>query len=180
MSQLSLAGTTGYVLPPGADPDRDCWCTPSWLTDLLPAADVDPASNPRSTVRSRHSYQLERGQNGLELPWFGLVWCNPPYSNILPWAEKLAYEKQPWAVRAAPPLTGAGFLVNADHSTRWWKRLVQMLPHRLDFDQRIQFKAPPGADASTNNKPQSLLMDDGFLAACSGDLLACGTLWRRA
>lgn len=29
-----------------------------------------------------------REQNGLELPWFGSVWCNPPYSDIEPWVQR--------------------------------------------------------------------------------------------
>lgn len=173
MSQLSIAETVGYVRDPDGDPDRNCWCTPRWLTELLPQADVDPASNPRSTVRAVRSYMLEAGENGLELPWTGLVWCNPPYGNVLPWAVKLGVEMR------ARRTVGAAFLVNADHSTRWWRQLVQLLPNRLDFTQRIQFTAPPGADASTNNKPQTLLCDDEYLSRCTSDLLVCGTLWRK-
>lgn len=172
MSQLSLENTNAYVRSPDAGPDTDCWTTPRWLTDLLPHANVDPASNPRSTVRADRSYMLETGENGLELPWVGIVWCNPPYSNILPWALKLEHETRIGNV------AGAAFLVNADHSTRWWKRLTRLLPNRLDFDQRIQFKAPPGAAPSTNNKPQSLLCCDEYLSRCSSDLLCVGTLWR--
>jgi hypothetical protein len=25
----------------------------------------------------------------LTTPWVGRVWCNPPYSNVTPWAKKL-------------------------------------------------------------------------------------------
>ena len=173
VTQLSIAGTVGYILSPDADPDRDTWCTPRWLTDLLPRVDVDPASNPRSTVRADRSYMLETGENGLELPWGAMTFCNPPYGNVLPWAMRLQHEVRNGLV------LGAAFLVNADHSTRWWKQLSRLLPNRLDFDQRIQFVAPPGAEPSTNNKPQSLLLNDAFLAECSSDLLVCGTLWRR-
>lgn len=173
MSQLSLAATSDYVLSPDADPIRDAWTTPDWLTALLPFHDLDPCSNPNSTIPARVTYSLEAGQNGLELPWFGLVWINGPYSNLLPWAIKLEQEKRIGNV------TGAAFLINADHSTRWWKRLVRQLPNRLDFDRRIQFKAPPGAAPSTNNKPQSMLMDDEYLGRCCSDLLSCGTLWRK-
>lgn len=28
--------------------------------------------------------------DGLQQPWHGTVWCNPPYSNYLPWAERWA------------------------------------------------------------------------------------------
>jgi phage N-6-adenine-methyltransferase len=29
-----------------------------------------------------------KDDNGLEQPWFGRVWCNPPYSDIRSWVEK--------------------------------------------------------------------------------------------
>lgn len=171
MTQLSIAGTVGYILDPDAPADRDSWCTPKWLTDVLPAVDVDPCSNDRSTVRSVGRYQLDRGENGLELPWFGLVFVNPPYSDILPWAGKLEQERR--------RITGCAFLVNEAHDTRWWKHLVKRggLRHRLDFDRRIAFTPPPGAAPSGNDRAQTLLLDDGFLAQCSNDLLCCGTLW---
>jgi hypothetical protein len=28
--------------------------------------------------------------DGLTQPWDGLVWCNPPYSNFIPWAQRWA------------------------------------------------------------------------------------------
>lgn len=152
--------------------DRDAYCTPPEITALLPAVDLDPCSNPRSTVRAKTTYSLEAKQDGLTLPWFGLVYANVPYSAPLPWAEKLSAE---WA-----NLTGAGFLVNADHSPKWWHVLKQALPIRLDFDERIEFSAPPGVPASKNDRPQTLLMDAAFWAACDQPaLLALGTLWRQ-
>lgn len=152
--------------------DRDAYCTPAEITVLLPEVDLDPCSNPRSTVRARQTYSLEANQDGLALPWLGLVYCNPPYSAPLPWAQKLAAE---WS-----SLAGAGFLVNADHSPKWWHVLKQALPIRLDFDERIEFAAPPGVEASKNDRPQTLLMDAAFWAKCDQPaLLAMGTLWRQ-
>ena len=28
-------------------------------------------------------------EDGLTTPWEGRVWCNPPYSNVLPWVDKM-------------------------------------------------------------------------------------------
>lgn len=154
--------------------DRDAYCTPTEITALLPEVDLDPCSNPRSTVRARQSLSLEANQDGLEMPWFGLVYCNPPYSAPLPWAEKLALERgQEGRVR------GAGFLVNADHSPRWWRVLTGQLALRLDFNERLEFVPPPGIEPSKNDRPQTLLMDEAFWAVCDQrGLLALGTLWR--
>jgi hypothetical protein len=150
--------------------DRDAYCTPDEVTAALPEVDLDPCSNPHSTVRARDTYSLEAGQDGLALPWFGLVYLNFPFSDPLPWAEKLAEER--------PNLTGAGVMCNADHSPAWWHVLKQHLPIRLDFDTRLEFKPPPGVEPSKNDRPQTLLMDEVFWAECDqAALLAMGTLW---
>jgi hypothetical protein len=150
--------------------NRDSWCTPKWLADALPAVDTDPCSNPRSHIRAVGSYSLEKGEDGLVLPWVGLVYVNGPYSNLLPWAERLAL--------VYPAIKGAGFLVNADHSPAWWKVLTRVLWLRLDFDDRLEFDPPPGVEPSKNDRPQSLLMDHAFWRSCDQvSLLKRGTLW---
>jgi len=154
--------------------DRDAYCTPGAITALLPRDRVfDPCSNPRSTVWAQRRCSLENGEDGLATPWADwLIYANVPYSAPLPWAEKLDAEY--------PTLLGAGFLVNADHSPRWWKLLAKRLGLRLDFDERLQFDPPPGVEPSKNDRPQTLLMDEPFWAACSQvELLKLGTLWRQ-
>lgn len=148
--------------------DRDSWCTPPWLTDLLPEVDLDPCSNNRSTVKARQTYDLSRHEDGLKLEWAGRVFCNCPYGNPLPWAQKLD---------ASPLVTACAFLINADPSTKWWRLLASRLTHALFFTKRIQFVPPPGAVPSTNSKPQALLMDSAFLAMCSPRLLSTGAIW---
>jgi hypothetical protein len=32
-------------------------------------------------------------EDGLITPWDGLVWCNPPFSNISPWIDKMETHK---------------------------------------------------------------------------------------
>jgi hypothetical protein len=151
--------------------DRDAWCTPSWLTAALPMVDLDPCSNSRSTVRADRTYSLERGEDGLRLPWVGSVFVNPPYSDVLPWALKARDS-------ASALLTACGFLVNVDTSTKWWGVLQSFLPYALFFNRRIQFEAPPGVDASMNKKPQVLLCNRRFLSGCELD--AHTTMWMRS
>ena len=70
-------------------------------------------------------------------------------------------------------------MVNADHSPKWWHVLKQALPLRLDFNERLEFAAPPGVEPSKNDRPQTLLMDATFWLKCDrAALLAMGTLWR--
>jgi hypothetical protein len=175
---MSRSATDGAIVQQSASgeaseqaSDRDSWCTPPWLTELLPLVDLDPCSNPRSTVRSRRVYDLARHEDGLALPWFGAVFVNPPYSSVLPWAMKMQREYQ--------RVTSAAFLVNADPSTRWWHVLRSIFPLRFDFNRRIQFVPPPGVKQSSNSKPQALLCDEQFWRACDSRLAQHGTLWRR-
>ncbi len=127
--------------------ERDRWCTPQWLTELLPRVSLDPCSNDRSTVRSIDHRKEDSFFDGLETSWADRsVYVNPPYSNILPWAKK-AKEAESFI-----------FLVNLDPSTRWWRALVESGgTYIFLFDKRIAFEPPPGVKASTNPRPQALV-----------------------
>jgi hypothetical protein len=68
----------------------DCY-TPRWVFDAMGLEfDLDVAA-PRGGpwhVPAKRYYTAE--DDGLTKPWDGLVWCNPPYSKFLPWAERWA------------------------------------------------------------------------------------------
>ena len=70
----------------------DGWYTPPWIFDaaglvfdLDVAAPVDPS---RRTCPARR--YLTPAEDGLSQPWEGLVWMNPPYSRVTPWADRFA------------------------------------------------------------------------------------------
>jgi len=60
-------------------------CTPAPIIDRvvkwLGPIDLDPCSNEWSLVGAAHTYSIDRGEDGLSLPWFGRVWENPPYGR---------------------------------------------------------------------------------------------------
>lgn len=152
--------------------DRDKWCSPEWFTKAIGKVTLDPCSNEWSTVIATKTYSLDAGQDGLLLPWSGRVYVNGPYSALMPWAEKLDRERK--------KISAAGFMVNTAGDTEWWQLLVKHLPLRLDFDERIEFKPPPGVEPSSNDRPQTLLMDAAFWKKCNTKaLLERGTLWER-
>lgn len=119
------------------DPTSDAWTTPLWVAELVGRWDLDPASNPRSHIRARRSYQLERGEDGLRLPWRGSIYCNPPYSEPLPWCERLARHEAPWCA-----------LVKLDTSTRWWAVLLLSGASWAPFRRRLRFGLPGRRDAA--------------------------------
>lgn len=68
-----------------AKSETDTWFTPPDVLEALGGADsfdLDPCSHiDRPWPTARQHYTVE--DNGLLLPWFGRVWCNPPYSIVL-------------------------------------------------------------------------------------------------
>lgn len=45
-----------------------------------------------STDNALCRHYFTRDDNALKLAWLGVVWCNPPYSDILSWVEKADWE----------------------------------------------------------------------------------------
>jgi len=140
-------------------PLSDATCTPGWLADLLPDRDFDPCSNPRSVIRALWAWSLEKGINGLKMPWRGTGFVNWPYSNPAPWADKAMLEL------SSGCCTDLIILCKFDPSTKWWKTITSgivrpvaagllrddstcwvhspCLPDLWMFDDRIQFDEHP-------------------------------------
>jgi hypothetical protein len=109
----------------------DAQCTPRDLCDDLGWFDLDPCSNPRSAVRARQHYSLEAGQDGLALPWVGSVYVNGPYSNPLPWCERLRAHKGPWCS-----------LWKLDPTTEWFRQLMAAGARWGAFRRRLAYDRP--------------------------------------
>lgn len=147
--------------------NRDGWCTPRKITKRLPVVDLDPCSNPRSTVRAKQTCMLERGQNGLLVSWEGKsVFVNPPWSKPKKFAIK-AHTAASWC-----------FLVLEDSSTEWWGILTQFPCYRFSFNGRVGFKPPPGVGASTNDRPCTLVCDIAFRLRIGDAFANLGRWWK--
>jgi phage N-6-adenine-methyltransferase len=69
---------------------KDEWYTPRWLFDaagLMFDMDVCAPVAPEFRTCPARRY-LTAADDGLAASWQGLVWCNPPYSNITPWVHR--------------------------------------------------------------------------------------------
>jgi len=97
------------------------------LADLTARAgvrgwDLDVAACEAAHVALRY---FTKKDNGLLLPWWGRVWCNPPWSDIAPWTAKAWSE---WKRKRSPPKV-IGMLLPADRTDRdWWHEFIE--PHR--------------------------------------------------
>lgn len=98
----------------------DDWSTPSWLILQLEHEfgpfDVDVCCRPETAKAPRY---FTRDEDGLQQPWTGRVWCNPPYSDVAPWIAK--------AIDAARSGAFVAMLLPAAVDTAWFHDLV--LPH---------------------------------------------------
>ena len=84
-------------LPSQKEPAKrtDDWLTPPAILDAvrkLGPIVLDPCSHPRSLVSAEIT--IEEELDGLAWPWEveGLIFANPPYSNLAPWLAKCAAE----------------------------------------------------------------------------------------
>lgn len=97
--------------------------TPGSILDLVVEVmgkiDLDPCSNSKEdpAVPAINHYTVE--DDGLELPWNGTVYMNPPYGRIIgDWVEKLVSEFE------TGNTTEAIALVPARVDTEWWNNLT--------------------------------------------------------
>jgi hypothetical protein len=117
--------------PTGNVDSTDAQCTPRDLALELGRFDLDVASNPRSHIQADRAYMLERGEDGLALPWFGSVWCNGPYSDPLPWCQRLRAHSGPWCA-----------LWKLETTTAWWRELMAAGASWAPFRARLTFERP--------------------------------------
>lgn len=146
--------------------DRNSWCTPEYLADMLGYVNLDPFSNYRSKIKATHHCIRERGDDGLRLANGGgfssaagrhggqkkmragrywKVFLNPPYAAGFVEAAIANYEHTRYVA-----------LLRLDPSTKWFKRLMKTCKAIVLPPTRIAFEPPPGVKASSNPFPHAL------------------------
>jgi hypothetical protein len=111
----------------------DEYCTPPEVMKALgsPIFDMDVAAprDPTDSCVQARSYLCERG---LETPWKGFVWCNPPYGRRgtkLPWVQKMIAHDN-------------GLLLMPDRtSADWWQAAATGCDDFLTTIDKIKFVA---------------------------------------
>lgn len=118
------------------------WYTPKEFieaaTAVMGCIDLDPASSEiaNKTVGAKQIYTIE--DNGLEKPWFGNVWLNPPYASDLigKFADKLVDELK--------HIKQAIVLVNNATETEWFYTMVTQATAVCFPRGRVKFYTPSG------------------------------------
>lgn len=138
---------------PGMDPGHrregdDEWYTPPDILEAVRLAlvdhpghmiDLDPCSAPNSFVPADVRYL----GGGLTEPWFGTVFCNPPYSDVSPWLLRCASHHQTTGNNVVA-------LLPARAEIDAWHRFVWPTATTLFFPKgRIRFVKPDGGTAGS-------------------------------
>ena len=113
--------------------ERDFFKTPEPIWRALGVVDLDPCAA-EDTHIGRVNYALERGEDGLTLPWVGFVYCNPPFS-----------QKERWAARMAEH--GNGLLLLPERgSAPWFGPLAMLVGRYWVMGKKINFIGGPSSN----------------------------------
>lgn len=157
MPPKSFAGRT--------DETRDDWQTPQFIVDELGSFDLDPCANINNPNRlATIGYPVE----GLNLPWTGRVWCNPPYgSDCKNWIRQLGDHGIGTAL--IPPRVGSA----------WFQELVFDRAHAVLFLRgRVSFLNEQMKPISGNNADSVLIAFGKFDADVLSIASLPGKFWR--
>jgi len=128
---------------------NDDWYTPSQYIDaariVMGSIDTDPASSEKAqeTVMAKQFFTAE--QDGLVQDWSGSVWINPPFSDVLPFAEKLISHLESGEVTQAIVLT------NNNTDTLWWHKMAELSAGICFTKGRISFYDVYGETSAPTN-----------------------------
>lgn len=107
---------------------KEDWLTPPFIIDQLGPFDTDPCSPlPRPWDTAKTHYTI--ATNGLNQPWHGRVWLNPPYGNeTWKWMSRLAQHGNGIALIFARTETATFFPWVWNHATA-----ILFIRGRLNF-----------------------------------------------
>ena len=115
----------------------DKYQTDSWIQSCFPFTHwMDPCP---------YWYEEGEGPDGLELDWTHMcrmtgdigVFCNPPYSNPLPWVKK--------AISECNRGCTVVMLLKHDSSTEWYRLLHEAGARILLINKRLKYGTKTGA-----------------------------------
>lgn len=144
---------TTNIISKTPESERDSWRTPQYIFNyarkIVGLFDYDTAC----THRNKMAHPVWAGfdhNDALLVDWEGLLWCNPPYSNIGPWIDK-AISSNAITVMLIPSPNGENYYQKLiDHS------------HEIAIQGRISFIGADGKPKNGNTRGSSLFIINGY------------------
>ena len=160
--------STAFYTHAGNSSTHQAWETPAALLAALASVfqrfDLDPCARRRSRSRVRARVHFTHEDDGLSLPWHGVVFVNPPYGRTLGlWVAKARREVEEGRAR-----TVVG-LLPARPDTAYWhehvagRAVVYFLRGRLRFSDGEQAAPFPSALVVWGAQPETILALDRAL-----------------
>lgn len=115
------------------------WYTPPQYLEaarrVMGGIDLDPASSEKAQELVQAAVYYTKDDNGLERPWSGRVWMNPPYAKnlIWPFCERLC------EFYASEDVTEAIVLVNNATETAAFQRMAELASSICFHAKRIKY-----------------------------------------
>lgn len=111
--------------------------TPPEIYKPLGRIDLDPCAGVDTSI-GLVNYALERGEDGLTLPWYGFVYCNPPFSQKERWIDRMIEH-------------GHGILMLPERgSTPWFGPLAREAGKYFVMGKKINFIGGPSSNPLGN------------------------------
>lgn len=115
---------------------RDDWVTPPWLVErvryVLGEIDLDPCTNPANPTKAVR--WICPPDDGLNMPWSGRVFVNPPFGRVLArWAHA--------AIQHATTRTPVMFLAPTRSTSKWYQALSDK-GARANIHKRVNYCDP--------------------------------------
>lgn len=133
------------------------WYTPVHFIEAarktMGSINTDPASCAVAQLNVKADVFYTEDTNGLDKPWFGNVWMNPPYSGklIKLFIQKLSEEL------ASGNITQATVLVDNATETQWADSLLRKCDAVCFLTKRIKFLDETGKPKNTPLQGQMVL-----------------------
>jgi ParB family chromosome partitioning protein len=133
------------------------WYTPAIYIEaarrVMGSIDTDPASSDiaNDTVKAKTYHTVE--DNGLEQPWSGNVWMNPPYAQplVAEFSEALSAKYE------SGEITQACILVNNATETVWFQRMMSLCSAICFIRGRVKFVDKAGLSTGAPLQGQAIL-----------------------
>ncbi len=163
--------TCGFGFEKPGKGKTDDWLTPLALSQRLGSFDLDPcdcaAGMPWRIATT--TYFLPE-HDGLIEPWYGRIFCNPPYwPNVGDWAKRMAAHGN-----------GIMLIFLRTDTAAWQRDILPFADAALLLDGRVRFYRPSGERGKSGTAPSVLLAYGQNNVEALRNAGIAGALYRKA